>query len=122
MFEVTGTTVITPRPRRAAVALAASLLTTTAGRILLASDPSVGARFTVTISPRRIFKCPGRLWRQCPRPVLPHCPRTRMRPRRRHVGRLPEAARLPCAPRPNETLYPGTARRHRGTRRHLLAG
>ena len=32
-FEVTGTTVMTPRPSLAAVALAASLLTTTAGRV-----------------------------------------------------------------------------------------
>jgi hypothetical protein len=31
VFEVTGTTVMTPRPSRVAVALAASLLTTTAG-------------------------------------------------------------------------------------------
>jgi hypothetical protein len=54
MFEVTGTTVITPRPSRAAVALAASLLTTMAGRILLASDPIAGSRLTVTMSPRRI--------------------------------------------------------------------
>src|SRR5439155_14795011 len=34
MFDVTGTTVITPRPSLAAVALAASLLTMTAGRRL----------------------------------------------------------------------------------------
>src|SRR5215469_8721526 len=53
VLEVTGTTVITPRPRRAAAALAASLLTTTAGRILLASDPRAGSRLTWTISPRR---------------------------------------------------------------------
>jgi hypothetical protein len=32
VFEVTGTTVMTPRRSRAAVALAASLPTTTAGR------------------------------------------------------------------------------------------
>src|SRR5215471_1906994 len=53
VLEVTGTTVITPRPRRVAVALAASLLTTTAGRILFASDPRLGSRLTWTISPRR---------------------------------------------------------------------
>src|SRR5215471_14685545 len=53
VLEVTGTTVITPRPRRVAAALAASLLTTTAGRIFLASDPRAGSRLTWTISPRR---------------------------------------------------------------------
>jgi hypothetical protein len=45
-LEVTGTTVTTPRPRRVAVALAASLLTTTADRVLLASHPRVGSRLT----------------------------------------------------------------------------
>lgn len=54
VFEVTGTTVMTPRLSRVAVALAASLLTTTAGRLLLASEPRAGSRLTVTISPRRI--------------------------------------------------------------------
>src|SRR5215813_13164326 len=44
---------MTPRPRRVAAALAASLLTTTAGRVLLASDPRAGSRLTWTISPRR---------------------------------------------------------------------
>jgi hypothetical protein len=39
VFEVTGTTVMTPRPSLVAVALAASLLTMTTGRVLLASDP-----------------------------------------------------------------------------------
>src|SRR5215469_319300 len=53
VLEVTGTTVITPRPRRVAAALAASLLTTTAGRILFASDRRAGSRLTWTISPRR---------------------------------------------------------------------
>src|ERR1017187_9417752 len=53
VLEVTGTTVTTPRPRRVAVALAASLLTTTAGRVLVASDPRAGSRLIVTISPRR---------------------------------------------------------------------
>jgi hypothetical protein len=53
VLEVTGTTVITPRPSRAAVLLAASLLTTTGGRVLLAADPRAGSRSTVTISPRR---------------------------------------------------------------------
>ena len=38
MFPVTGTTVMTPRPSRVAVALAASLLTTTAGRLLGAGE------------------------------------------------------------------------------------
>src|SRR6478672_5371049 len=47
-------TVITPRPRRVAAALAASLLTTTAGRILFASDPRAGSRLTWTTSPRRM--------------------------------------------------------------------
>ncbi len=43
-----------PRPSRVAVALAASLLTTTAGRVLLASDPRAGSGLTVTISPWRM--------------------------------------------------------------------
>src|ERR1035441_9195409 len=60
VFEVTGTTVTTPRPSRVAVALAASLLTTTAGRVLLASDPRAGSRVTGAVSPRRI---------QLPRPA-----------------------------------------------------
>src|SRR5580658_5922010 len=54
MFVVTGTTVTTPRPKRAAVTLAPSLLTTTAGRRLLASAPRTGSRSTRRISPRRI--------------------------------------------------------------------
>src|ERR1035437_7346686 len=54
VFEVTGTTVTTPRPRRVAAVLAASLLTRAAGRGLLASDPRAVSRLAVTISPRRI--------------------------------------------------------------------
>src|SRR5579884_1753610 len=54
MLLVTGTTVITPRPSRAAVALARSLLTITAGRRLLASLPRTGSKSTCQISPRRI--------------------------------------------------------------------
>ncbi len=53
-FEVTGTTVITPRPSRTQSAFAPSLLTTTAGRRLFASAPRVGSRSTRRISPRRI--------------------------------------------------------------------
>src|ERR1700749_1299830 len=53
VLEVTGTTVTTPRPRRVALALAASLLTTTAGRVVLASELRAGSKLTVTISPRR---------------------------------------------------------------------
>ena len=52
--EVTGTTVITPRPRRSAVVLAPSLLTMTAGRGVFASAPRDGSRSTSRISPRRI--------------------------------------------------------------------
>src|SRR5664279_2054229 len=51
---VTGTTVTTPRPSRAAVAFALSLLTITAGRRLLDSLPRTGSRSTSRISPRRI--------------------------------------------------------------------
>jgi hypothetical protein len=51
MFEVTGTTVMTPQPSLAAMALAASLLTMTAGRVLLA-DPCAGSKLTLTISPQ----------------------------------------------------------------------
>src|SRR4051794_2758240 len=51
---VTGTIVTTPRPRRAATALARSLLTSTAGRRLFASLPRTGSRSTSRISPRRI--------------------------------------------------------------------
>jgi len=50
---VTGTTVSTPRASRAAVALARSLLTVTAGRRLSVSLPRVGARSVSRISPRR---------------------------------------------------------------------
>ena len=46
MLLVTGTMVTTPRPRRAAVALARSLLTTTAGRCLVASLPRTGSTST----------------------------------------------------------------------------
>src|SRR2546428_4837124 len=56
MFDVIGSTVITPRPRRAATALAPSLLTMTAGRRLLASEPRPGSKSTTRISPRRIRK------------------------------------------------------------------
>jgi len=45
---------MTPRPSLVAVALAASLLTTTAGRVLFASDPCAGSKLTLTISPRLI--------------------------------------------------------------------
>src|SRR5262245_60443828 len=41
-FEVIGTTVITPRPSRVAVALAASLLTTMAGRLTRIGLTSAG--------------------------------------------------------------------------------
>ncbi len=51
---VMGTTVTTPRPKRAAVALARSLLTTIAGRRLSASLPRAGSRSISRTSPRRI--------------------------------------------------------------------
>src|ERR1700682_265170 len=51
---VTGTTVTTPRPSRVAVALARSLLTTTAGRALFASLPRPAPTTTCHISPRSI--------------------------------------------------------------------
>src|SRR5690348_10297867 len=54
MLLVTGTTVTTPRPSRAAVAFARSLLTTTAGRCLFASLPRAGSKSTCQISPRSI--------------------------------------------------------------------
>ena len=41
-FKVTGTTVSTPRPSLVAVLFASSLLTMTAGRLLLASAPRTG--------------------------------------------------------------------------------
>src|SRR4051794_38031609 len=56
---VIGTTVTTPRPRRAAVVLARSLLTTTAGRLLLASLPRDGSKSTCQISPRSIAEPVG---------------------------------------------------------------
>ena len=43
MFDVTGTTVTTPRPRRWAAVFAPSLLTMIAGRCLLASAPRTGS-------------------------------------------------------------------------------
>src|SRR4029453_5660441 len=46
--------VTTPRPRRAAVALARSLLTITPGRRLFASLPCAGSRSIRRISPRSI--------------------------------------------------------------------
>ena len=48
---VTGITVTTPLPRRVAVALALSLLTTTAGRRLSASLPREGSKSATRISP-----------------------------------------------------------------------
>src|SRR4051812_25197680 len=45
---------MTPRPRRVAVRFAASLLTTTAGRRLLAPEPRAGSRSTALMSPRLI--------------------------------------------------------------------
>jgi hypothetical protein len=55
-FEEIGTTVTTPCPRRVAVALAASLLTTTAGRVFVARDPRAGSSLTTTMSPRRYYQ------------------------------------------------------------------
>src|SRR6266571_3561694 len=54
VFDVRGTTVITPRPRRAAAMLAPSLLTITAGRRLEASAPLTGSKSTKRISPLSI--------------------------------------------------------------------
>src|SRR3954464_13554324 len=56
MLLVTGMTVTTPRCRRAAVALAWSLLTMIAGRRLAASFPSTGSRSTSRTSPRSIVQ------------------------------------------------------------------
>jgi hypothetical protein len=56
MFDVTGTMVITPRPKRAAVELAPSLLTMTAGRRLFASAPLTGSKSTRRISDRCISR------------------------------------------------------------------
>ena len=48
MFEATGTTVITPCPVRAALRFAVALLTTMAGRVRAAWDPTGGSRSTST--------------------------------------------------------------------------
>ena len=55
------TVVTTPRPSRAAVALARSLLTMTAGRRLFASPGRAGSRSVRRISPRSINESVGSL-------------------------------------------------------------
>lgn len=57
---VTGTTVTTQRPSRAAIEFARSLLTISAGRRLLASLPRAGSRSASRISPRSIGDPVGR--------------------------------------------------------------
>src|SRR5208337_1999234 len=122
VFEVTGTTVITPRPSWAAVALAASLLTITAGRVLLASDPREGSRLTMTISPRRI---------QLPRPsamTVSHASASSEEAHESHASSYASASWVarnsptPYARPRTGTLYPGPAHRSRGTPHHPLAG
>ncbi len=56
VFDCDGTDLLgwALESRGSPVALAMSLLTTTAGRLLLASDPRTGSRSTNRISPRRI--------------------------------------------------------------------
>ena len=55
VFDVTGTTVTTPRPKSYRSRLAPSLPTITADRIRAASTPTTLPRFTTRISPRRIM-------------------------------------------------------------------
>ena len=49
MFDVIGTTVTVAWGRRTATAFAVLLLTTTAGRVVLTSDPVAGSNDTRTI-------------------------------------------------------------------------
>jgi len=53
-LDVTGTTVITPRPSRRAVPFAPSLLTMTAGRVFRISPPTAGSNLIHQTSPRFI--------------------------------------------------------------------
>jgi len=114
VFEVTGTTVITPRPSRSAVRFAPTLLTTTAGRRLFASALRAGSKSTMQISPRRTLT-PTRRRRWTPRaprrlrptrPTLPH--------RQGRVQKLGVAGR-PCAEPPNATGFSVWRRRRRET-------
>src|ERR1700737_4905787 len=106
MFEVTGTTLITPPPRRGATVFAPSLLTMMAGRRLVVSEPRLGSKLTTRISPRRIRKeGHQRRWTPItsPRRLPPIHARPLHRPRpspKRAVisppfGRLPTAIRTP---------------------------
>ena len=70
-----GTTVTTPRPRRSATTFAPSLLTTTAGRSLFASEPLVGSRSTRRISPRPHARFQAVGDRRVPGVRLPALPR-----------------------------------------------
>ena len=105
VFDVTSTTVTTPRPRRCAVLLAPSLLTMTAGRCLSASAPRTGSRSTSRISPRRIRPARPQPWvprvrRRRPFPTLP------MRLRRRHPTPQRVGVGLLCGSSRSETRSP----------------
>jgi len=98
---VTGTMVMTPRPCRAALALALSLLTITAGRRWLASLPRTGSRSVRRISPRSMKEsvgCGDIPRRSVPRgfPLVPGC---RIRLFEFRVALQPDRVLNRCGPR-----------------------
>ena len=95
-FDVTGTTVMTPRLRRDAVMFAPSLLTITAGRRLLASEPRTGSKSICRISPRSTSATAR--YRH-PRPI-PKLPPHRRNPTPPMLPRMPGQAPLPAAAEP----------------------
>ena len=102
VFELTGTTVMTSRPRRSAEPFAPSLLTITSGRRVLASAPRTGSRSTRQIS----LGASASRYRSYPRvphrrlaTTLPTPPRSRVRVLRPSGGPPPCATRhgkVPC--------------------------